>query len=116
MTLPRDNRLLRTNEIKEVFIKGKRWRGKLVSVYCAIKEDSQQKMTVILRKQKKATERNRIRRIIKEAYRLLLPRFLKGHHMVILPAPGALDNLKKAKMQDIKEELEKIFKIIGILQ
>lgn len=72
-------------------------------------------MAIILRKQKKARERNRIRRLIKEAYRLLLPRFKKGHRIVILPLTGAVDKLSKAKIQDIKEEMEKIFKKSGIL-
>lgn len=116
MTIPRENRLFRTKEIKEVFERGKRGRGKLLSVHWLKKEDTERKMAVILRKQKKATERNRMRRIIKEAYRLLLPHFSSGHHIVILPAPGALERLKKVKTQDIKEELEKILRKIGILQ
>ncbi len=72
-------------------------------------------MTVILRKQKRATDRNRIRRLIKEAYRLLLPHFRLGHHIVVLPKSGALERLEKAKMQDVKEEMEKILKKSGIL-
>jgi len=110
LTLPRENRLLHTNEIKEVFEKGKRRRGRLLSIHWLEREDSESKMAVILRKQKKATERNRIRRLIKEAYRLLLPRFRKGHHIVILPAPGALEELQRAKMQDVKEEMEEILR------
>ncbi|MBC7326956.1 ribonuclease P protein component [bacterium] len=116
MTLPRENRLLHTNEIKEVFEKGKRKRGRFLSIYCLPREDGEYKIAVIVRKRKRAIERNRLRRLIKEAYRLLLPRFSKGHHIVVLPLTGAVDNLLNAKMQDIKEEMEKILKRSGVLR
>ncbi|MGC8843702.1 MAG: ribonuclease P protein component [bacterium] len=62
MTLPRENRLQHTKEIKEVFAKGRRKSGDLLSIYYLPRQNGECKMTVILRKQKKATERNRIRR------------------------------------------------------
>jgi len=115
LTLPRANRLLHTKEIKEVFAKGKRKRGSLLSIYYLPLENGEYKMAVIIRKQKRATERNRMRRLIKEAYRLLLPRFRKGHHMVIMPLPDAIERLKEAKLQEVKEEMEGILEKSGIL-
>jgi ribonuclease P protein component len=115
LTLPRENRLLHTNEIKEVFAKGKRKRGSLLSIYYMPLENGEYKMAVIIRKQKRATERNRMRRLIKEAYRLLLPRFRRGHHIVVMPLPSAIERLKKAKMQEVKEEMERILHKSGIL-
>ena len=115
MTLPRENRLLHTNEIKEVFAKGKRKRGSLLSIYYMPLDNGEYKMAVIIRKQKRATERNRMRRLIKEAYRLLLPRFRRGHHIVVMPLPSAIERLKKAKMQEVKEEMERILHKSGIL-
>jgi ribonuclease P protein component len=78
-------------------------------------ENGEYKMAVIIRKQKRATERNRMRRLIKEAYRLLLPRFRRGHHIVVMPLPSAIERLKKAKMQEVKEEMERILHKSGIL-
>jgi len=115
LTLPRENRLLHTNEIKEVFAKGKRKRGSLLSIYYMPLDNGEYKMAVIIRKQKRATERNRMRRLIKEAYRLLLPRFRRGHHIVVMPLPSAIERLKKAKMQEVKEEMERILHKSGIL-
>jgi ribonuclease P protein component len=115
LTLPRENRLLHTTEIKEVFAKGRRKRGPLLSIYYLPRENCEYRMAVIIRKQKKAVERNRIRRLIKEAYRLLLPRFRKSHHMVIMPSPSAIERLKEAKMQEVKEEMERILNKSGIL-
>lgn len=116
MTIPRENRLLHTKEIKEVFAKGKRQRGEFLSIHYMERKDNERKIAVILRKQKKASERNRLRRLIKEAYRHLLPCLPAGHHIVVLPIAGAPERLAKAKMQDVKEEMEKILKKSGVLR
>lgn len=87
----------------------------MLSIYYLPLENGEYRLAVIIRKQKRAIDRNRMRRLIKEAYRLLLPHFRKGHHMVIMPLPDAIERLKEAKLQEVKEEMERILRKSGIL-
>lgn len=61
---------------------------------------------------KKAVERNRMRRRVREAIRLILPNIAEGFDVIIFPSRSTLE----VPFQEIINRLENLFKRAGILK
>jgi ribonuclease P protein component len=59
-----------------------------------------------------AVRRNRAKRVIKEAYRLLEPRLRGGYDIVVVARTKAVS----AKMQEISGSLQRLFSALGLMR
>lgn len=108
--LPRKEHLKKDSDIRRVFDKGVRFKGRLITVFILREASSRTNRAAFIIKKsiynKKTVLRNRFRRIIREAYRnskfLLFP----GHDIIILS--GRLD--KNTKSTAVQKDLSDVFK------
>jgi len=68
---------------------------------------------MIRRKFGKAHDRNRLRRWIRETYRLTKPCIAKGFDIVVLPRKALSDVFAKVSFHQVFEELSELYKRIG---
>ncbi len=99
-------------EIGEIFNKGKGARGKLLKVRYLLKCGTEPRcIFVVSRRFGKAARRNKIRRKIKEAWRKLAPRVLRGACLAFIPKEGAGEE----KTVEFEKDMERIFEREKIL-
>ena len=100
--LPQAARLRKTRDFKEVFGKGKGVRyGRLFLKERAVKNEGT-RFGIVVSKQvaSSATDRNRIKRLLREAVKVCMPDVREGHDIVLVALPGfAAPGLKEAKLQ-----------------
>ena len=109
----------------KAFAKGQRAVGKLVAVY--VLRDYAARRLMQANPQKKylnrvglsvgkriggAVQRNRAKRLLREAYRAVAAEGLKTGYLVVL---AARDQIRDKKMQDVEEELRRAFLRVGLL-
>ncbi len=100
--LPQTARLRKTSDFKEVFGKGKGVRDGHLFLKSATVKNEAVRFGIVVSKQvaAKAVERNRTKRLLREALQDLLPAVKPGHDVVLVTLPGfAAANLKEAKAQ-----------------
>ncbi|MBN1914394.1 MAG: ribonuclease P protein component [Parachlamydiales bacterium] len=68
---PKSNRLLKAHHFKELFFDKKRWEGIFIHIDYASKKDRTRLGISVSKKFGKAHERNRFKRISREAFRLI---------------------------------------------
>ncbi len=111
-SFPRELRLRKKKEFEEVFKKGKRISGEGMVCYWLSNEQMGHKLGIVVsRKVGRSVKRNRIKRYIREYYRLNRPRFCEKGALVVVTRPG----LAEWSHQRIDAELENLLKIGGIL-
>ena len=89
-------------DLKRLYARGKTAVGRRVVVYYKRSASPHNRLGITVSKKiGKAVVRNRIRRIIREAYRLEADVLLPGYDMVIVARARAVN----AKCQDIRKEL-----------
>lgn len=95
-------------EFKEVLRKGKGIRLNFLVLKWLKNSDQKVKLGVLVSKKfaKKAVERNKVKRQIKEALRSFLPEFKeRGVSLIFIPLPGLISDFKL-----LKAKIEKILK------
>ena len=100
--LPQTARLRKTSDFKEVFGKGKGVRDNHLFLKSATARNEGVRFGIVVSKQvaAKAVERNRIKRLLRQALQDFLPLLKPGHDVVLVTLPGfAAANLKDAKLQ-----------------
>lgn len=104
--------LKKNNEFKRLFLKGKWYKGKYLVVYF-LKNRLEINRLGIAVGSKKITivERNRIRRVIRESYRINEERFNIGYDIVILWKGSE----KEIKLSEIENDLLNLFKKGGMV-
>lgn len=105
--------LKKNYEFKNVFSKGKYYYGKVIDVY--IKKNKTNKNNIGIAvgvKTFKAVKRNRIKRLIRENYRLLEQNILPGNDIVFLWKKK--NKLEDANFYKIEEDMVRILKLANI--
>jgi len=105
-------RLKKNSEFKDVYSKGKVYANHLLVLYIVENESSFNKVGFsVSKKVGKSVVRNKIRRRIRECYRLNGDRIKKGFNMVFISRVIAKD----ATYKEIENAMVSLFKKAGIL-
>lgn len=110
-SLPKSALLRKKIEFDRVFKKGRFFRDALTSIVVAGSRQTESRIGIVAtKKMGGAVVRNRLRRVFREAYRLLRPQIRGGFDLVVLPKiPQG-----KIKRQDAERSLISLFRRAGI--
>jgi|YelNatPaOPRAMG01_1025707.scaffolds.fasta_scaffold277125_1 ribonuclease P protein component len=111
--LPVDNRLKRSGGFKAVYDRGRSYAADLVVLYALPKRERTKTRFgfSVSKKIGGSVQRNRARRLIREAVRLLLPRVLDGWDVVII----ARRSIVGAEFSDVMLCVEKLLERAGVI-
>lgn len=114
--LPRQHRLPLSSENSRLQQTGRRFQSSLLTLLVANRDDNSEptRFAVVVSKKldKRATRRNRTKRLLREALRMLLPQFLPGYDVVMY----AKKIFWEEKVSDIWSEVEKLLKRAGLVK
>ena len=112
--LPQTARLRKAKDFKEVFGKGKGVRDGNLFLKSAITKNKEVRFGIVVSKQvaAKAVERNRTKRLLREAIKDLLQEVQPGHDIVLVTLPG----LRLENLQDAKQKVLSIIKKTSLLK
>ena len=100
-SLPKDARLRHSNEYREIARRGEHRKGKYIMVDFLIKGNTAKSGVTVSRRYGKAYQRNRFKRLVREAYRHCRHNLPQGMLINVRPRSYALN----AKFSDIMSEL-----------
>ena len=101
-------------EFKKMFSKGKFFYGEYVHFYIVENKINYNKFGIaISRKQGKAVDRNHIKRLIRENYKIIEEKIKVGYSFLITINKNK--KIEEISYYNIKEDFERIFKKAGIL-
>ena len=107
--------LKKNYEFRKILNKGKYYKGKQIEVFYLEENISKNLLGIaVSKKVGKSIYRNRIKRLIRESYRILEKSISTGNIFVILW--NKKTDKKEANFYIIKEDMEKIFEEIGIIK
>lgn len=111
--LPQAARLRKAKDFKEVFGKGKGVRDGRLFLKVRITKNKEIRFGIVVSKQvaAKAVERNRAKRLLREAVQGLLQEVKPGHDIVLVTLPG----LELAGLEDAKQKVLSIMKKTSLL-
>ncbi len=113
LTFPKEVRLRKSQEIIEVVRKGKVLKGKDFLFFFLFKGGGFSKFGCIVpKKVGNAPMRNRIKRLIREVFRLNRWRLKEGFWMIVMVRPGAQGN----NLKYWRNELEMVWKNAGVIK
>ncbi len=96
----------KTSEFKRVFSEGRRIEGKNLIIFFLKNDYDFNRLGIIVKKETgKAVVRNKIKRRLKEAGRLLNKKLLPGYDIIVL----AKNNIREANYFEICYNLESLF-------
>ena len=107
--------LKKSNEFQRVLQKGKWYNGKLISIYILPNNNNNIFLGIaVSKKSGKAVKRNRIKRVIREAYRQYDSQIIPGNNIVVIwKTKNLFENLNFCA---IKEDMLKCFSKAGVLK
>jgi len=107
--------LKKNYEFKKVFQKGKIYTSKNIKVFISKNKIGENRIGIAVSvKSDKAVRRNRIKRLIRENYRLVSSDLKKGYNIVFLWNKNS--KIDKINYKIIEEEMIKIFKKADIFK
>ncbi|MCS7175693.1 ribonuclease P protein component [Pseudothermotoga sp.] len=113
-SFPRRERLRLKRDFDRVFREGKSLQSNFFTVlYVNNNLDFNRIAIVVKRKLGKAHDRNRIKRLIREAYRTMKPELSKSFDIVVIPRKALSEVLDELDFHTMKSELEYLLKRIG---
>ncbi len=99
-------KLSKTSEFKKVFSEGRRSEGKNLIIFILKNNYDFNRLGIIVKKETgKAVVRNKIKRRLKEANRLLNKKLLPGYDIILL----AKNNIRESNYFEICYNLENLF-------
>ena len=108
------NTLKKNYEFKNVLNKGKFYKGKYVIIYIKNNKNNENRIGIAISKKiGKAVKRNRLKRLIRESYRMQKDILKKGYDIVFIWNKQN-DNLK-VKFNEINNDIKKLFNKAGLL-
>lgn len=94
------DRLKKASDFKLIYQRGHSLANRELVLYWLLRDDESQKLGISIsrRVEKKASRRNRIKRLLREAYRLNRPELKKGVYLLVVVKAGAesLDSVDEA--------------------
>ncbi len=101
-------------EFKNLFSKGKFYYGEFIHFYIKLSNSKVNKLGIaISRKQGKAVQRNRIKRLIRENYKEFETKIKTGTQMIIVV--NRKKDLKEINFYDVQEDFYRTLKKANIL-
>lgn len=112
--LPAINRITKDKEYEEVFKFGRSSFNAIMGIKALAKEMKVNKYGIIVstKVSKKATERNKIKRQIREIIQSYLSEIKQGYEVVVITLP----NIKEKKYEEIRYSLCKHLTKLGLLK
>ena len=107
--------LKKNYEFKNVLTKGKFYKGKYITIY--INKNNKKENIIgiaISKKICKAVKRNRIKRVIRESFRLQKELLQKGYNIVFIWNKNS--EIVEANYNNINKDMFKLFTRAGIIQ
>lgn len=111
--LSRFQRIIKSSDFKEALKNGIIYRGRILNLGVAQNNYGISRIGISLRRKnfKLATQRNKIRRYLKEIFRLNKHDFKKGYDIIAMPK----ENCAQAKFNELMDEFLDILKRADIL-
>jgi len=108
--LPKENRLTKKRDFEKVLKRGKGFKQKTLFLKTVENNLPQSRFGIIVSKKtaKKATDRNKIKRQIREILRKKLNKIKKGYDLVLVVWPFLKEKSYQEKLSIIEESLQKI--------
>lgn len=106
------NSLCRNNDFRRAYARGKSYVTPVVVIYVMKNREKSRRVGITTSKKiGNAVQRNRARRVIREAYRQLMPRLKRGYDLVFV----ARGRTPFVKSTDVLKAMEKQLQAVGLL-
>lgn len=111
--LPQKNRLKRKKDFDLTFKRGKSYRTKLVEIKLRKVKGDEKKFAFVapVKYFKKATERNKVKRVLREALRKKIDEIIEGINVIFIAREGFLGHSFKEVEKKVNKNLNK-FKLL----
>lgn len=116
MIILKKTKILKKNyEFKQIFLNGKYYSGQFIEIFVVKKNQQYNKLGIAINKKSgNSVIRNKIKRLLRENYRLLESNIKTGYNLIILWKKNIEGG--KATFYNIKEDILNVFEKARMLQ